>query len=149
MRIGSGWDLHHLKAGRPLILGGIIIPSLRGEEAHSDGDVLIHAIIDALYGALGDGDIGSHYPDTDPAYKDVSSMRLLDDTLTHMGERNIINLDSTIILDEPKLRPYIDTIRKNLADAMHLSISQVSIKAKTSEHTALDVISAQAVVLLS
>ncbi|MCH3908457.1 MAG: 2-C-methyl-D-erythritol 2,4-cyclodiphosphate synthase [Sphaerochaeta sp.] len=148
MRIGSGWDLHRLSPGRALVLGGVTIPSPFGEEAHSDGDVLVHAIIDALFGAICDGDIGSHYPDSDPRYQDISSITLLKDALTHLGEHTISNIDCTIVLDEPKLRPYIDTIRTHLAEALQIDPDQLSIKAKTSERTAPAVITAQAVLLL-
>jgi 2-C-methyl-D-erythritol 2,4-cyclodiphosphate synthase len=148
MRIGYGWDLHKLIVGRQLILGGIFIPSEKGEEAHSDGDVLIHAVIDSLLGAVAEGDIGSHFPDNDPEYKDISSMLLLERTLPFLKGKRICNIDCTIVLDEPKLRPYIDTIRQNLAKALTTDISNVSIKAKTSEKTAKDVITATAVVLL-
>ncbi|MFA6774635.1 MAG: 2-C-methyl-D-erythritol 2,4-cyclodiphosphate synthase [Sphaerochaetaceae bacterium] len=148
MRIGNGWDLHRLAEGRPLVLGGVTIPSPRGELAHSDGDVLVHAIIDALLGATCNGDIGSHYPDTDSRYADISSMALLKDTMNHLGTASIENIDCIVVLDEPKLRPFIDEIRTRLADAMHLPVSRISIKAKTSEQTASGVITAQAVVLL-
>lgn len=148
MRIGTGWDLHRLVEGRKLMLGGIEIPSPKGEDGHSDGDVLIHAIIDALFGALADGDIGSHYPDTDPAYKNISSSLLLKDCLTHLKGLNIVNLDCTVILQQPKLRPHIDAIRQNLAALAGLSLDQVSVKAKTTEHLLEDAVIAQAVVLL-
>jgi len=135
MRIGSGWDLHRLKEGRELILGGEHIPFHSGEEAHSDGDVLIHAIIDAILGAAALGDIGTHFPPTDPQYKDISSLILLErtvDLLTESGYR-IINLDTTIILQEPKLKPYINAIRKKLAEALTMDINKISVKAKTKE----------------
>lgn len=148
MRIGTGWDLHRLVEGRKLMLGGIEIPSPKGEDGHSDGDVLIHAIIDALFGALADGDIGSHYPDTDPAYKNISSSLLLKDCLTRLKGLNIVNLDCTVILQQPKLRVHIDAIRQNLAALAGLSLDQVSVKAKTTEHLLEDAVIAQAVVLL-
>jgi len=136
MRIGSGWDLHRLKEGRKLLLGGEQIPFHSGEEAHSDGDVLIHAIIDAILGAAALGDIGTHFPPTDPQYKNISSLILLERAvalLTESGYR-IINLDTTIILQEPKLKPYITAIRKKLAKALTLDIDRISVKAKTKEN---------------
>lgn len=135
MRIGTGWDLHRLTEGRRLILGGVHIPFHSGEEAHSDGDVLIHAVIDAILGAAALGDIGTHFPPTDPQYKDISSLILLErtvDLLTESGCR-IINLDTTIILQEPKLKPHIDAIRENLAEALTMDINRISVKAKTKE----------------
>ena len=135
MRIGTGWDLHKLKEGRKLILGGEHIPFHSGEEAHSDGDVLVHAIIDAILGAAALGDIGTHFPPTDPQYKDISSLILLEktvDLLTESGYR-IINLDTTIILQEPKLKPYINTIREKLAKVLTMDINRISVKAKTKE----------------
>ncbi len=136
MRIGTGWDLHKLKEGRKLMIGGIDIPSPLGEEAHSDGDVLIHAVIDAILGAAALGDIGTHFPPSDMQYKDISSLVLLEKTvelLTEAGYR-IINLDSTVILEGPKLKPYINSIRAKLAEALSLNIDRISIKAKTKEN---------------
>jgi len=135
MRIGTGWDLHRLKEGRKLMLGGEHIPFHSGEEAHSDGDVLIHAIIDALFGAAALGDIGTHFPPSDEKYKNISSLVLLDKTvklLTDAGYR-IINLDTTIIIQEPKLKPYINEIREKLVASLALDIDRISIKAKTKE----------------
>lgn len=135
MRIGTGWDLHKLKKGRKLMIGGIDIPYHLGEEAHSDGDVLIHAVIDAILGAAALGDIGTHFPPSDPQYKDVSGLVLLEHTiklLTDAGYR-IINLDTTVILQKPKLQPYINDIRENLAGALTLTIDRISVKAKTKE----------------
>jgi len=155
MRIGTGWDVHRLGPGRKLILGGVIIPSEKGEIAHSDGDVLIHAIIDALLGALAKGDIGSHFPDSDPRYKDISSIRLLKQVLEQdLPPYRIENLDTTIIVQRPKLREHIDAIRANLAQVLQLEMHRVSVKAKTAE-TILgelgsgDAIIAQASVLIS
>ena len=135
MRIGTGWDLHRLVEGRRLVLGGVLIPFHSGEEAHSDGDVLLHAIIDAILGAAALGDIGTHFPPSDPQYKDISSLILLEKTveLLTVAGFQIINLDSTIILQEPKLKPYITGIRKNLAKALSLNIDRISVKAKTKE----------------
>lgn len=136
MRIGTGWDLHRMKEGRRLMLGGEHIPFHSGEEAHSDGDVLIHAIIDSILGAAALGDIGTHFPPSDPQYKDISSLVLLErtvDILIKEGYR-IINLDTTIILQEPKLKPYIMTIREKLSIALTLDINSISVKAKTKEN---------------
>ncbi len=132
MRVGIGNDIHRLKEGRTLVLGGVIIPSDKGEEAFSDGDVLIHAIIDALLGATAKGDIGSLFPDTDDKNKGRSSLELLKETLQHTGAR-IINLDTIIELEKPKLRPYIDKIRESLSDNLSLDIDRISVKAKTAE----------------
>lgn len=133
MKIGQGWDLHQLIEKRPLIIGGVTIPSLKGEKAHSDGDVLIHAIIDSILGATCQGDIGTHFPDNDPKYKNVDSQELLKRTL-ELKPINIINIDCTIILQTPKLKDYIIPIRENLARIMSLDINQISVKAKTAEH---------------
>ncbi len=155
MRIGTGWDLHQLQAGKQLILGGIVIPSDKGELAHSDGDVLVHAIIDAILGALAKGDIGSHFPDSDPLYKGADSIRLLKQVLKQdLPPFRIENLDTTIILQKPKLREHIDAIRKNLASVLSLEENQVSVKAKTAEGIlgelgTGDAIVAQAIVLIS
>ena len=155
MRIGSGWDIHPLVADRKLILGGCIIPSDKGEAGHSDGDVLTHAIIDALLGAMAKGDIGSHFPDNDPAYKDADSLQLLVQIVQQeLPPYSMENLDTTIILQKPKLRPYIDTIREKLALTLNLRLDQVSVKAKTAEGLLNEVgtgdaIIAQATVLLS
>lgn len=155
MRVGTGWDVHRLGTGRKLILGGVVIPSEKGEIAHSDGDVLIHAIIDALLGALAKGDIGSHFPDSDPCYQDISSTHLLKLVLEQdLPPYHIVNLDTTIILQRPKLREHIDAIRANLAQVLQLEMHRVSVKAKTAE-TILgelgsgDAIIAQASVLIS
>lgn len=148
MRIGSGWDLHRLVMNRPLILGGVTIPSAFGEEAHSDGDVLTHAIIDALFGAVADGDIGSHFPDNDPEYQDISSMVLLRRAMASIRDYEISNIDCTVLLDNPKLRPYISWIKDSLSEVMGIDTDQLSIKAKTSEGTRSQSIEAQATVLL-
>lgn len=155
MRIGTGWDVHRLAEGRKFILGGIVIPSKRGEVAHSDGDVLVHAIIDAILGALAKGDIGSHFPDTDPAFKEADSLQLLSRVLEEdLPPYSIENIDTTVIVQRPKLRDHIDAIRENLANAMHLELSQVSVKAKTAEGIlgelgTAEAVMAQAVVLIS
>lgn len=155
MRIGSGWDIHPLVENRKLMLGGCIIPSDKGEAGHSDGDVLVHAIIDALLGAMAKGDIGSHFPDNDPAYKDADSLKLLKQVVQQeLFPYLIENLDTTIILQQPKLRPYVDTIREKLAQTLNLRLDQVSVKAKTAEGLlnelgSGDAVIAQATVLLS
>lgn len=153
-RIGIGYDIHRLEEGRPLILGGVHIPHDRGPVAFSDGDVLVHAIIDALLGALALGDIGSHFPDTDSRYSGVDSLDLLRSTLKLVQTQGykVANLDSNIILQEPKLRPYIDGIRQRLAEVLDLRREAVSVKAKTHEEVGpegrQEAISAQAIVLL-
>jgi 2-C-methyl-D-erythritol 2,4-cyclodiphosphate synthase len=135
MRIGTGWDLHRLKEGRRLILGGEHIPYHTGEDAHSDGDVLIHAIIDAILGAAALGDIGTHFPPSDSQYKDISSLVLLEKTLELLTEAGfrINNLDTTVILQAPKLKPFIPKIRNQLADALFIDVDRISVKAKTKE----------------
>lgn len=132
MRIGIGNDIHRLIEGRPLILGGVEIPYSKGEDAHSDGDVLVHAIIDAILGACAKGDIGRLFPPSDERYKDADSLKLLKQTVEYTGAK-IINLDSSITLEEPKLRPYITTMRERIADVLSIDIDRVSIKAKTNE----------------
>lgn len=135
MRIGHGYDVHRLVEGRPLILGGVTVPHEKGLLGHSDADVLAHAVSDALLGAAALGDIGSHFPDTDPAFKGADSLKLLSsvcENLTVAGYR-IENIDATILAQRPKLRPYIDTMRENLASACGISISQINVKATTEE----------------
>lgn len=132
MRIGIGNDIHRLIEGRPLILGGIEIPYSKGEDAHSDGDVLVHAIIDAILGACAKGDIGALFPPSDERYKDADSLQLLKQTVEYAGAK-IINIDSSITLEEPKLRPYITTMRERIAEVLSIDIDRVSIKAKTNE----------------
>lgn len=135
MRVGLGYDVHKLVEGRDLIIGGVQIPYEKGLLGHSDADVLLHAIMDALLGAAALGDIGKHFPDTDPKYKGISSMKLLeyvreliDDELYVVG-----NVDATIIAQRPKMAPYIEQMRKNVADALAIEVSQVNIKATTEE----------------
>ena len=134
-RIGQGFDIHKLTEGRKLILGGVEIPYDKGLLGHSDTDCLIHAIIDSIFGALALGDIGSHFPDTDEKYKNADSQKLLKQTIDIMKENGgkIVNLDTTIKIQAPKMRPYIDEIRKNLAQIMDLKVEQISVKAKTME----------------
>ncbi|MBB6482604.1 2-C-methyl-D-erythritol 2,4-cyclodiphosphate synthase [Spirochaeta isovalerica] len=135
MRIGFGYDLHKLKTGRKLMIGGVHIPCDFGEEAHSDGDVLLHAVIDALFGAIAEGDIGSHFPPSDIRWKDVSSLVLLKKTMEIIRERkfSLINLDCTVVLEKPKLLPYKEEIRQTMADALGTDISRISVKGKTKE----------------
>lgn len=134
-RIGQGFDLHKLVEGRALILGGLKIEHTKGLLGHSDADVLIHAIIDSLLGALCLGDIGQHFPDTDPKYKDANSVELLKKILDLIKNEGyeIVNIDSTIQAQEPKLMPHIIKIRENLAKQMNIQLNQFSVKAKTYE----------------
>lgn len=155
MRIGMGYDVHKLVEGRKLIIGGVEIPYEKGLLGHSDADVLLHAISDALLGAAALGDIGKHFPDTDPAYKGISSIVLLE----HVGkllEENcffIENIDATIIAQAPKMRPHIDTMRENIAKALGISVEQVNVKATTEEGLGFtgtgEGISSQAICLLT
>ncbi|RTK93976.1 MAG: 2-C-methyl-D-erythritol 2,4-cyclodiphosphate synthase [Neisseriaceae bacterium] len=153
-RIGQGFDLHRFVEGRKLILGGLEIPYEKGLDGHSDADVLVHAIIDALIGALALGDIGKFFPDTDQQYKNADSMKLLAKVNEHIiaSEYKIGNIDSTIIIERPKLRDYIDTMRENIAQILGIDISQINIKAKTSEKVGIvgrgEAAIAEAVVLL-
>ncbi len=155
MRIGMGYDVHRLVEGRKLIIGGVDIPYEKGLLGHSDADVLLHAIMDALLGAAALGDIGRHFPDTDPAYKGISSIKLLE----HVGkllEENLFlieNIDATIIAQAPKMRPYIDTMRENIANALGIEAEQVNVKATTEEGLGFtgagEGISAQAICMLT
>lgn len=135
MRIGFGYDLHKLKAGRKLMIGGVHIPCEFGEEAHSDGDVLLHAVIDALFGAISEGDIGSHFPPSDNRWKNADSMDLLKRTMEIVKGRgcSVINIDCTIVLEKPKLLPYRQEIITKLASALEISRDRVSVKGKTKE----------------
>lgn len=155
MRIGMGYDVHRLTEGRALVIGGVEIPYEKGLLGHSDADVLIHAIMDALLGAAALGDIGKHFPDTDPAYKGISSIKLLE----HVGkllEDNLFlieNIDATIIAQAPKMRPYIDAMRENIANALGILVEQVNVKATTEEGLGFtgtgEGISSQAVCMLT
>jgi 2-C-methyl-D-erythritol 2,4-cyclodiphosphate synthase len=134
-RIGQGWDVHRIVAGRPMILGGVIIPSAFGLEGHSDADILSHAITDALLGALALGDIGMHFPDTDPRWKDGDSLMFLRharDLVAGQGYQ-IANVDSTVILERPKLKDFRTAIREKLAETLGLHLDRVSVKFKTAE----------------
>ncbi len=135
MRVGMGYDVHKLVEDRDLIVGGVKIPYEKGLLGHSDADVLLHAISDALLGAAALGDIGKHFPDTDPAYKGASSIKLLEQVGKLLEENSYLieNIDATIIAQAPKMRPYIDTMRQNVADALGIDIMQVNIKATTEE----------------
>ncbi|MEE1043234.1 MAG: 2-C-methyl-D-erythritol 2,4-cyclodiphosphate synthase [Clostridia bacterium] len=135
MRIGNGYDVHKLTENRKLILGGVEIPYEKGLLGHSDADVLVHAIMDAILGALAKGDIGKLFPDTSANFKDISSIVLLKRVNQVLKEENygIINIDSIVVAQAPKLAPYIDTMRKNIADALEISVEDVSVKATTTE----------------
>jgi len=135
MRIGIGYDVHQLVTGRKLVLGGVAIPFEKGLFGHSDADVLIHAVCDALLGAAGLGDIGLHFPDTDPEYKDISSMKILVKTYELISSKNfkIINLDSTIFADAPKISPYREAMQKNIARTIEIEPECVNVKATTFE----------------
>ena len=135
IRIGHGYDVHKLVEGRKLILGGVDIPHETGLLGHSDADVVVHAIMDAMLGALALGDIGKHFPDTDPVYSGADSILLLKKVTEIIAEQgySVGNIDSTIICQAPKLAPHIDTMRKNIAEAIGCDISQVSVKATTEE----------------
>lgn len=135
MRIGTGYDLHRLVDDRELILGGVRIPYEKGLFGHSDADVLIHAIIDSLLGAMGEKDIGTHFPDTDVSFKNISSVLLLQKTMQIMQNNGykIVNIDTNIICQKPKLMPFIDKMKENLAPLLNIDESALSIKAKTNE----------------
>lgn len=154
VRIGTGYDVHALGEGLPLWIGGVRIEHTHGLIGHSDADVLLHAICDALLGAAALGDIGKHFPDTDPQYKGISSLKLL----AHVGHLlssngyRIGNIDSTVVAQRPKLAPHIDNMRRNIASTLGIDIDQVSVKATTTEHLGfegrMEGISAQAVALV-
>ncbi|HEX8299220.1 MAG TPA: 2-C-methyl-D-erythritol 2,4-cyclodiphosphate synthase [Rubricoccaceae bacterium] len=135
MRIGHGYDVHRLVVGRPLILGGVTVPSDLGLDGHSDADVLTHAVIDALLGAAALGDIGSHFPDTDEAWRGADSLDLLSTVVTRLGDAGfrVGNVDATVCLQRPKLRPYIDAMRERLAAGLGVETGRVSVKATTGE----------------
>lgn len=154
MRIGTGYDVHQLAEGLPLWLGGVLVPHTHGLVGHSDADVLLHAICDALLGAAALGDIGKHFPDTDPQYKGISSLKLL----AHVGRLlkehgyRVENIDSTVAAQRPKLAPHIPQMRQNIANALGIEVGRVSVKATTTEHLGfegrMEGISAQAVTLI-
>ncbi len=155
MRIGTGYDVHKLVEGRKLIIGGVEIPYEKGLLGHSDADVLVHAIMDALLGAAALGDIGKHFPDTDDQYKGADSLALMREVRRILEEHCFLieNVDSTIIAQAPKMRPHIDQMRQNIADALGIDISQVSVKATTEERLGFtgrgEGIASQAVALIT
>lgn len=155
MRIGQGYDVHRLTEGRPLILGGVEIPYEKGLLGHSDADVLVHAVMDALLGAAALGDIGQHFPDTDPAYKGISSIKLLEQVGVLLDEQGYVieNIDATIIAQKPKLAGYRPMMAQNIAKALKITPGQVGIKATTEEGLGFtgagEGISSQAITLLT
>lgn len=155
MRIGTGYDVHRLVENRALILGGVAIPYEKGLLGHSDADVLLHAIMDALLGAAALGDIGKHFPDKDPEYAGISSILLLKKVADLLNEEHYLvgNIDATIIAQQPKLAPYIQEMRENVAEALGISLNQINIKATTEEGLGFtgsgEGIAAQAVCLLN
>lgn len=155
MRIGQGFDAHALVAGRKLVIGGVQIPHDKGLAGHSDADVLIHAVCDALLGAAGLGDIGTHFPDGDPRYKGIDSRRLLREVARLLGERRlrVANVDATIIAQAPRMAPHVPAMRANIASDLGIAPDAVSVKAKTTEHLGFvgrgEGIAAEAVALLS
>jgi 2-C-methyl-D-erythritol 2,4-cyclodiphosphate synthase len=154
LRIGTGYDVHALVAGRPLVIGGVTIPHARGLAGHSDADVLLHAIADALLGALALGDLGAHFPDSDPRYKGADSRTLLRHVagLVRQAGWEVGNLDSTVIAQAPRLAPFVPTMRSNIATDLGVDPAQVSVKATTTERLGFagreEGIAAEAVVLL-
>ena len=135
MRVGFGYDVHRLIFNRKLILGGVTIPWKKGLDGHSDADVIIHSLIDALLGAMGEGDIGKHFPDNDEKYKDISSMKLLEETFKILKEKRVVinNIDISVIIEEPRLSPFINEMRLNLSKILNLPLNRVNIKATTNE----------------
>ncbi|NQT22761.1 MAG: 2-C-methyl-D-erythritol 2,4-cyclodiphosphate synthase [Candidatus Omnitrophica bacterium] len=135
MRVGIGYDIHKLMKGRKLILGGVELPYDKGLEGHSDADVLLHSICDAMLGASSSGDIGRHFPNTDPKYKDISSMKLLKQVFETIGRKGFVvnNIDAVIITEEPKIAPFAEKMKKNLASMLEIDIERVNIKATTNE----------------
>ena len=154
-RIGIGHDTHRLVESRPLVLGGVVIPFDRGSDGHSDGDALTHAIADAILGALCEGDVGVHFPDTDPRWKDANSIELLGRVVWLAHERGfeIANVDCNVMLERPRLREHIDGMRENLAKALNVENACVSVKAKTGEGLDAvgrgEAVTVQAIVLLT
>lgn len=153
-RIGQGFDVHQLTEGRPLIIGGVTIPYEKGLLGHSDADVLLHTIADACLGAIGEGDIGKHFPDTDLEFKDADSAKLLEHVWGIVKEKGyqLVNIDCTIIAQKPKMAPYIDSIKERVAALLEGQVDQVNVKATTTEKLGFtgrgEGIAAQAVVLL-
>lgn len=155
MRIGHGYDVHRLVKGRPLIVGGVDIPFEKGLEGHSDADVLLHAISDALLGAIAAGDIGRHFPDSEEKYEHIDSRILLRKVVEIVGDKGfwIHNIDATIVAQQPKLAPYIENMRSTIAEDLQIDVNRVSVKATTSESLGFEGkgegISATAVVIIS
>lgn len=153
-RIGQGFDVHQLTEGRPLIIGGITIPYEKGLLGHSDADVLLHAVTDACLGAIGEGDIGKHFPDTDPLFKDADSSKLLIHVWKLVKEKGytLMNVDCTIIAQRPKMAPYIDQMKAKIAELLETTEEQVNVKATTTEKLGFtgrgEGIASQAIVLL-
>jgi 2-C-methyl-D-erythritol 2,4-cyclodiphosphate synthase len=135
IRIGEGWDTHQLVTGRPLVLGGVVVPHTHGLLGHSDADALLHAITDALFGAAGLGDIGRHFPDTDATFKGADSHALLAEAARRVRDAgfDIANVDSTIVAQAPKMAPHIPAMRQRIAEALGLAVERVNVKAKTAE----------------
>lgn len=135
LRIGHGYDVHRLVEGRRLILGGVEIPYEKGLLGHSDADVLLHAVMDALLGAAALGDIGKLFPDTSDAYLDISSMHLLEKTMERLQEAGyaVVNVDATVVAQKPKIASYIPTMRENIAEKLHISVEQINVKGTTEE----------------
>lgn len=152
LRVGKGFDIHRLVKGRPLRIGGIEIPFEKGSLAHSDGDVLIHAVIDSILGAAGCGDIGTHFPDNDPQYKDISGITLLKKTIDTVPACSFINLDMTVFCEEPRLGPFREAIETSVAEVIPIDIRSVNVKAKSMESLGEigsgNAIAAEAVILL-
>jgi len=154
MRVGMGYDVHCLVVDRELIIGGVVIPYEKGLLGHSDADVLLHAIMDSLLGAAGLGDIGKHFPDTKATYKNISSMKLLEQVYSMLQEKKytIVNIDATVIAQEPKMSPYIAQMRENIAQVLELNVNDVNVKATTEEGLgftgAKEGIAAQAICLI-
>jgi 2-C-methyl-D-erythritol 2,4-cyclodiphosphate synthase len=135
IRIGYGYDVHPLAAGRPLILGGIEIPHSKGLLGHSDSDVLVHAICDALLGAMGEGDLGRHFPSSDPRFKDISSLKLLGDVVAKLRKKSyrIVNIDTVIVAQAPRLSPFLAAMQKRVAEVMAIEPDLLNIKVKSGE----------------
>ena len=154
LRVGHGYDVHRLTTGRALILGGVTVPYDRGLDGHSDADVLVHAVMDALLGAAAAGDIGKLFPDSDEAFRGISSIELLRRVKLHLDSISfaVVNIDATIVAQEPKLSPYREDMRQNIADALGVDVAQVSVKATTEERLGFtgsgEGIAAHAVVLI-
>ena len=154
MRIGTGFDVHAFAEGRKLVLGGVEIDHIKGLEGHSDADVLVHAVMDAILGACGLGDIGIHFPDSDMKYKDISSLSLLEEVRKKMSAKGfeIENIDTILILQEPKVFKYFEKMKENIANTLKIDISRINLKATTTEHLGFcgrgEGVAAQSVALL-